>query len=189
LAKEWDCPVVSTDNFLYPNSELSARNLENRKGFPESYDVDALRKFLVGLANGLPQKAPVYSHELFDILPDRWSVYDNCEHLILEGVGVGLVRDLLDKLIFLDVDLRTAYQWYKLRYEQMIEQAHTDPDSWFAQFLHLSPEVIEQFGSEAWTNINAKNYYENILPLKDVADEVWTIGDEHQVLSKTFRSN
>ena len=35
--------LVCTDGFLRPNAELDAAGLTNRKGFPESYDVDGLR--------------------------------------------------------------------------------------------------------------------------------------------------
>ncbi|HEX2590580.1 MAG TPA: hypothetical protein VHL34_03760, partial [Rhizomicrobium sp.] len=34
---------VSTDGFLFPNAVLAERQLSMRKGFPESYDIDALR--------------------------------------------------------------------------------------------------------------------------------------------------
>ncbi|MDR1447744.1 MAG: dephospho-CoA kinase [Candidatus Ancillula sp.] len=186
MAKELNCKVVSTDSFLYTNSELTMRNLQDRKGFPESYDVAALREFLTKLADGLPQKVPVYSHKSFDILPDVMTEYENCEQLILEGVGIGLVRDLISRLIFLDVDLGVAYKWYKLRYEKMINCSRTDPDSYFHQFVDLNPEVIEEFGRDTWININEKNYFKNILPLKDSADEVWTIDDQHIVLNKEF---
>src|SRR6202023_3139686 len=30
---------ITTDGFLYPNAELERRDLMNRKGFPESFDV------------------------------------------------------------------------------------------------------------------------------------------------------
>ncbi|MDR2083072.1 MAG: dephospho-CoA kinase [Candidatus Ancillula trichonymphae] len=58
MAKKLNCSVVSTDSFLYPNSELVTRGLQDKKGFPESYDVEALCSFLHNLADGLPQKAP-----------------------------------------------------------------------------------------------------------------------------------
>ena len=39
-------PVVSTDGFIFPAEVLTARDLMGRKGFPESYDVDALVAFV-----------------------------------------------------------------------------------------------------------------------------------------------
>ena len=48
--------LVTTDGFLYPNAELTRRNLMHRKGFPESYDRRALMRFVTtvksGAANG-----------------------------------------------------------------------------------------------------------------------------------------
>ena len=38
--------VVTTDSFLLPAAVLDARGLTMRKGFPESYDADALLAFL-----------------------------------------------------------------------------------------------------------------------------------------------
>ena len=38
--------LVTTDGFLYPNSELERRGILNRKGFPESYDAKRLLSFL-----------------------------------------------------------------------------------------------------------------------------------------------
>ena len=38
--------LVTTDGFLYPNEVLRRENLMERKGFPDSYDVGALLRFL-----------------------------------------------------------------------------------------------------------------------------------------------
>ena len=44
--------VVCTDGFLYANRELAARGIMERKGFPESFDHDALARFLVAVRDG-----------------------------------------------------------------------------------------------------------------------------------------
>ena len=41
--------IVSSDGFLFPNRVLDARGLAMRKGFPESYDRDALLAFLAAV--------------------------------------------------------------------------------------------------------------------------------------------
>ena len=38
--------LVTTDGFLYPNAILNEQELLNRKGFPESYDMELLLDFL-----------------------------------------------------------------------------------------------------------------------------------------------
>ena len=64
--------IVTTDGFLYPNAELERRGLTHEKGFPASYDVDALRAFLVALrAGSAGVRVPVYSHESYDVAPRR----------------------------------------------------------------------------------------------------------------------
>ena len=44
--------LVTTDGFLYPNAVLRQRKLMERKGFPESYDVGALLRFLSAIKSG-----------------------------------------------------------------------------------------------------------------------------------------
>ena len=46
--------LVTTDGFLYPNAVLRRENLMERKGFPDSYDVGALLRFLSAIKSGQP---------------------------------------------------------------------------------------------------------------------------------------
>src|SRR6195952_2965105 len=67
--------LVTTDGFLYPNDELSRRNLMHRKGFPESYDRRALMRFVTAVKSGADYVcAPVYSHLLYDIVQGEKTV-------------------------------------------------------------------------------------------------------------------
>ena len=43
--------LVTTDGFLYPNAVLKEQELLNRKGFPESYDMELLLHFLNQIKN------------------------------------------------------------------------------------------------------------------------------------------
>ncbi|MFM8776625.1 MAG: type I pantothenate kinase, partial [Actinomycetota bacterium] len=64
--------LVTTDGFLFSNAELEKRGLGNRKGFPESYDTKKLLQFVRDVKAGTPEVAsPVYSHVIYDVLPDR----------------------------------------------------------------------------------------------------------------------
>ena len=45
--------VVSSDGFLFTNAELDARGLTARKGFPESYDRDAIDAFIAAVRAGV----------------------------------------------------------------------------------------------------------------------------------------
>ena len=69
--KDSKVELVTTDGFLYPNHVLEAENILNRKGFPESYDMEALLNFLDTIKNGTTAQIPVYSHEIYVIVPDK----------------------------------------------------------------------------------------------------------------------
>src|SRR5690606_11015906 len=45
--------LVTTDGFLYSNEVLRRENLMERKGFPESYDIGALLRFLSAIKAGM----------------------------------------------------------------------------------------------------------------------------------------
>src|SRR5206468_4161451 len=68
---------------------LESKGLMNRKGFPESYDLRALLKFLRDLKSGQPVlEVPVYSHERYDIVPDSRKVIEQPDIMIVEGLNV-----------------------------------------------------------------------------------------------------
>src|SRR5947207_164354 len=52
--------LVPTDGFLYPNAVLEREGLMEKKGFPESYDLPALLRFLSDIKAGRrPAGAPI----------------------------------------------------------------------------------------------------------------------------------
>src|SRR5690348_313132 len=53
---------VATDGYLFPNAILAERGISMRKGFPESYDVAALRAALEEIKDGERVPIPRYSH-------------------------------------------------------------------------------------------------------------------------------
>ena len=62
--------LVTTDGFLLPNAVLEERGIMARKGFPQSYDRQALIDFLAAVKGGHKcVEAPVYSHLFYDIVP------------------------------------------------------------------------------------------------------------------------
>ena len=81
--------LVATDGFLYPNRILEERGLLGRKGFPESYDVRRLMRFLADVKSGRAEvAAPVYSHLIYDIVPDQFQVVRQADIVIVEGLNV-----------------------------------------------------------------------------------------------------
>src|SRR5712691_4858741 len=81
--------LVTTDGFLFPNRVLEERGLMDRKGFPESYDLRRLVRFLADVKSGLPEvAASVYSHLTYDIVPDEQQLVCQPDLVILEGLTV-----------------------------------------------------------------------------------------------------
>src|SRR5499425_2263598 len=81
--------LITTDGFLYPNAVLEREGLMERKGFPDSYDLPALLHFLSEIKAGhRPARAPVYSHLVYDVIPNHWKEVDHPDILIVEGVNV-----------------------------------------------------------------------------------------------------
>src|SRR5436189_739260 len=64
--------LITTDGFLYPNAVLEREGLMERKGFPESYDLPALLRFLTEVKAGRrPVRAPIYSHLVYEVKPNE----------------------------------------------------------------------------------------------------------------------
>jgi type I pantothenate kinase len=81
--------LIATDGFLYPNRVLEERGLMKRKGFPESYDLKRLMRFMADVKAGYPEvSAPVYSHLTYDILPEEKEYVRRPEVLIVEGLNL-----------------------------------------------------------------------------------------------------
>ena len=81
--------LITTDGFLYPNAILEREGLMEKKGFPESYDLPALLRFLTDVKAGRrPARAPVYSHLIYDVTPNQWVEVDRPDILIVEGLNV-----------------------------------------------------------------------------------------------------
>ena len=110
--------LVTTDGFLFPNAVLERERLMERKGFPESYDLPALLHFLSDIKAGRrPARAPIYSHLIYDVMPNQWIEIDRPDILIVEGLNVlqtgsppkdgkaiPYVSDFFDFSIYLDAD-------------------------------------------------------------------------------------
>jgi type I pantothenate kinase len=77
--------LITTDGFLHPNEVLKERGLMKKKGFPLSYDMHRLVKFVSDLKSGVHVTAPVYSHLIYDRIPDGDKTVVQPDILILEG--------------------------------------------------------------------------------------------------------
>ncbi len=83
--------LVTTDGFLFPNQILEANGILNRKGFPESYNMELLLSFLDSIKNGQDFQIPVYSHETYDIVPQEMQEVKAADFVIVEGINVSRI--------------------------------------------------------------------------------------------------
>ncbi len=193
--------LVTTDGFLLPNSELEARGIMNRKGFPESFDTTRLLNFLADVKSGRDQaEAPVYSHFHYDILPGQNQIVQHPDILIVEGLNVlqparlprdgeaiPFVSDFFDFSIYIDADPRVIEEWYVARFMKLRTTAFRDPGAYFHRYAHLSLEAAEARGLEIWRTINLKNLEENILPTRRRASLILRKRPDHRIESVALR--
>jgi type I pantothenate kinase len=188
--------LVATDGFLYPTSVLRERGLMHRKGFPESFDQRRLIRFLSDVKGGQPEaQVPVYSHLLYDIIPDEMKTVRQPDILIVEGLNVlqasstrGLTRpssvfvsDFFDFSVYLDASEPTIENWYVERFLKLRETVFTNPASYFHHFAGLDREEAMETARSIWREINGPNLRENIEPTRERAQLILTKGPDHEV--------
>lgn len=180
--------LVTTDGFLYPNAELSRRNIMHRKGFPESYDRRALMRFVTAVKSGSEVAcAPVYSHLIYDIIAGEQQVVAHPDILILEGLNVLqtgprlMVSDLFDFSVYVDARIEDIEDWYVERFLAMRAGAFADPASHFHHYSALTDEQAAGAARDIWHSINRPNLIENILPTRPRATLVLRKDADHSI--------
>lgn len=187
--------LITTDGFLYPNAKLESENLMHRKGFPESFDIEKLLGFLSALKSGESSvSVPVYSHESYDIVPDKMLTLNQPDIVIIEGLsilqtgfpGVGqlsplFVSDYLDFTVYVDADTQNIAQWYIDRVLYFCQEAFATPNNYFNFLARLTPEEQIKFAQRIWREINEVNLLENILPFRDRARLILHKAKDHSV--------
>jgi type I pantothenate kinase len=187
--------LTPTDGFLLPNAELERRGLMQRKGFPESYDRRALLRFVMDVKSGREEvAAPVYSHLVYDIVPDEQVVLQRPDILIVEGLNVlqparvrddgttGLaVSDFFDFSVYVDADPDDIRDWYVERFLSLRETAFRDPRSYFTRYASLTPQQAVQQAQQVWDTINGPNLVQNIRPTRGRATAILRKDGDHHV--------
>ena len=188
--------LVTTDGFLLPNAELQRRGLMERKGFPESYDRRALLKFVSAVKSGAPEvRAPVYSHLVYDVVPNEHIVVRRPDVLIVEGLNVLqppasgrlAVSDLFDFTIYVDARTSDIERWYVERFLRLQRGAFADPSSYFHRYAELSEAEAVARARSIWNEINGPNLAQNILPTRARASLVLRKGADHAVSTVLLR--
>ncbi|WP_297196029.1 type I pantothenate kinase [uncultured Pluralibacter sp.] len=187
--------LITTDGFLHPNEVLKERGLMKKKGFPQSYDMHRLVKFVSDIKSGAADvTAPVYSHLIYDVIPDGDKTVTHPDILILEGLNVlqsGMdyphdphhvfVSDFVDFSIYVDAPEEMLKKWYINRFLKFREGAFTDPDSYFHNYAKLTRDESVNIATALWNEINLVNLKENILPTRERASLILTKSENHSV--------
>lgn len=187
--------IISTDNFLYSTAELAQRELLEKKGFPESYNLKALVQFMNDVKSGKPAlRVPIYSHELYDIIPEAFVTVDRPDILIVEGLNVlqvgavsegkvprTYISDYFDFSIHVDAALDLVKQWYVERFLKFRLKAKDDPTLFMHQFSELPEDQAVAIAEYFWHRINEVNYFENIEPFKQRAKCILYKTEGHKI--------
>jgi type I pantothenate kinase len=182
--------LVTTDGFLYPNAELTARGLIQRKGFPESYDLRRLVRFVADVRAGEKAVAPVYSHIHYDIIPGELQAIHRPDILILEGLNVlqrtdhaGIhrvyVSDYFDFSLYVDADEPHIRQWFLQRFNKLRDTVFRDPASYFRHYAGLTDTEATARANTIWDSINGVNLHDNIAPTRERADLILEKSADH----------
>jgi type I pantothenate kinase len=187
--------LVTTDGFLLPNAVLEREGLMEKKGFPESYDLPELLRFLSGIKAGRrPMRAPVYSHIVYDVVPNEWIEIDRPDILIVEGLNVlqagrlpkdgkaiPFVSDFFDFSVYIDAAEDVLERWYVERFLALRLTAFRDPMSYFHRYSRLSDNEAVATAKGIWERINLVNLRENIVPTRPRADLILTKNANHLI--------
>ena len=193
--------LITTDGFLLPNQVLRRDNLMERKGFPDSYDVGALLRFLSGIKSAQRNvRAPVYSHLTHDIVPNQWQELDEPDILIFEGVNVlqtaplprhgkavPVVSDFFDFSVYVDADEPVLRDWFVKRFLTFRDTAFHDPRSYWHRYALLSDDEAIATAIAIWERTNLANLQENILPTRPRATLILKKGGDHVIETVALR--
>ena len=193
--------LVTTDGFLWPNSELTRLKLMERKGFPESYDTATLLRFLADIKAGKREvRAPLYSHLVYDVVPGEETKVERPDILIVEGLNVlqparlprdgaaiPFVSDFFDFSIYLDADVEDLHRWYLARFLRLRATAFRNPLSYFRRYADLSEQEAIAFAEGLWSRINLVNLSDNILPTRQRASLILRKGASHRIEEVSLR--
>ena len=193
--------LVTTDGFLYPNAVLKREGLMEKKGFPESYDLPLMLRFLTDIKAGRrPVRAPLYSHFFYDVMPDQMVEVDRPDILIVEGLNVlqttrppkdgkaiPFVSDFFDFSIYIDAEEEVLEEWYVDRFMRLRSTAFMDPLSYFHRYSQLTEEAATERALSIWRTINLPNLQDNILPTRQRADLILRKAGDHEVAEVSLR--
>ena len=181
--------LVTTDGFLYPNAHLEEQNLLKRKGFPESYNMELLLDFLDNIKNGQNYQIPVYSHEIYDIVPDEKQSVTAADFVIVEGINVFqnpqnerlYMTDFFDFSIYVDAEVENIETWYLDRFKKLLTLAKEDANNYYHPFTSQPESKVMEFAQNVWKSINLVNLQDYIEPTRNRAEIILHKTENHEI--------
>ncbi|MSP49829.1 MAG: type I pantothenate kinase [Alphaproteobacteria bacterium] len=182
--------IVTTDGFLFPNRVLAERGLKRRKGFPESFDVDALRSALAAIRRRERVAVPLYSHATYDVDLVNVQIVSAPDVVILDGLHLAQIERpgesrLIDCLIYLEAEEATIEKWFADRMLPLMAAGVDDPSSFYYAYREMDPAERPAFAARVWTDINLPNLRNHIRADRDAADLVVRKAADHSLLDVT----
>ena len=177
---------IATDGFLFPNAVLAERGLSMRKGFPESYNVDAMREALAAVKIGARVALPRYSHITYDVDAANSLTVETPDVLILDGLHLAQIERegvprLIDWLIYLDAHEQAIETWFTDRLLPLMVAGREDPNSFYYRFRDWGDVERRDFARRVWTGINLPNLREHIVKDRAAADVVVIKNSDHSI--------
>lgn len=180
---EWCITVIQADNFIYPNAILEAKHLMQRKGFPESFDAQALKKCLQALKKNTvcPIEMPCYSQDIKDIMPGKVLAIEKSHIYLIEGVNLFFKYEhyenfhavnYLDFCIYLDTDRELVKARALKRFFDAYERSKKQPTPYFEQFSGWPEQRIQEHAEKLWETMDMELLKVYIEPHQSMANLV-----------------
>ena len=174
---------------MFPNQILEANGILNRKGFPESYNMELLLSFLDSIKNGQDFQIPVYSHETYDIGPQEMQEVKAADFVIVEGINVFqnpinqrlYMSDYFDFSLYIDAEVNNIESWYLERFQTLLELAKKDENNYYHRFTKFSKDEALSLAQKTWRDINLVNLENYIEPTRSRAELILHKGDNHKI--------
>jgi len=106
---------LSMDAYHFQNEQLREMGLDDRKGAPETIDVESFARDVKRLKEEKQVELPDYDRTLHEPIQGRVSIGEECKvilvegiHLLCRGTSWNSVRDCLNSLIIMDEDVETC---------------------------------------------------------------------------------
>ena len=180
---------VKIDLFVRGDRPLRRFDSYIVKGFPESYDMELLLDFLNQLKNAQSYQIPVYSHEIYDIVPDQKQTIQAADFIIVEGINVFqnpqndrlYMTDFFDFSIYVDAEVANIESWYIDRFKKLLDRAKDDPSNYYHRFTKQPEEEVLAFAHQVWESINLLNLKDYIEPTRNRAELILHKSANHEI--------